>query len=105
MSDGVTSSATGCGHRDPAVADESSGTNTDNVVLTADLLGLVCRSQRATALEPEHSEFKHEKVGPCDVSLACSCISVDARPRAVKVAVELICKRLFRSGLFKFDLG
>lgn len=94
MCDEVMSSATGCGHRDPVVADESR-TNTDDVVLTTDLLGLVCHSLRATTLEPERSEFKYKKVGLSDFSLTCSRIYFDARPQAVKAAVKLICKRLF----------
>lgn len=58
MCDEVMKSATGCGQRDSAVADESSGTNTDIVVLTTDLLRLVCHSLGATTTEPEHSEFQ-----------------------------------------------
>lgn len=93
MCDGVMKSATGCGQRDSAVADESSGTNTD-VVLTTDLLWLVCHSLGATTSEPEHSEVQHNKVGAI-FFLTCSCIYCDAKPQAVKVAMKLICWQFF----------
>lgn len=61
MGEEVLESEARCGQRASAVADESSGTNTDVVVLTTDLLGLVCHSLGATTSGPEHPEFRHNK--------------------------------------------
>lgn len=114
---GHTMTQTGCWcvmklwSQQQAAASETQQWQMSRVEQTQTLLfwRLTSSGSSATHLEPQLQNqnilnSSRTRWGP-SFSLTCSCIHCDARPQAVKVAMKLICLRLFHLGLFSSDLG